>query len=171
MGNNPQTYDRVTIGDLLAPVVIPPGTTDVVARYFEHADALFRHTLLGCIVVPFTGIDIESIRDWNAAPTSPPDPRIARDKARAEIDAVLREDASRFPAFATARRCAVMSECEPMAHVGSENTGGRDAGRMLAMLHRYEERRGGLTVPRAGAAAYAEGDPMFGHYERARGMR
>jgi hypothetical protein len=37
------------------------------------------------------------------------DPRTAREQRRREIDAVLREDARRFPAFATARRAAVMA--------------------------------------------------------------
>jgi hypothetical protein len=37
------------------------------------------------------------------------DPRAAREQRRREIDAVLREDARRFPAFATARRAAVMA--------------------------------------------------------------
>lgn len=102
-----------------------------------------------------------------------PDPRIARERQRAEIDVVLREDARRHPAFATARGAAVLCVCE-----GGPGFYGvtypSTVRAMLGWLHEYEALRGGLTAPREAAARHARatfGDDACGHYERARGMR
>ncbi len=121
------------------------------------------------------------VRKWKEE-HSPPDPLIARARSRAEIDAVLREDARRWPAFATARRAAVMAACErpdppPVAEVVTA----------LAAFHAYENARGGMRVDISERAPFTDAwrllrdmgqdisIPVAGtcwrHYERARGLR
>lgn len=96
--------------------------------------------------------------------TPKPDPRAEIEQRRRDIDAVLREDARRFPAFATARRAFVLSSFER-----SEPCPERARG-MVAMCHTYERKRGGATRPSAEAAKYADGCNFFDDYERARGL-
>jgi hypothetical protein len=108
---------------------------------------------------------------------SKPDPRAERERRRREIDAVLAEDARRFPAFATARRCAVMAayEAQPNLHESAAHD-------MLTNLRGYEDARGVGRDPWVRAA-----DPFVGwgrrggteraveaavaSYERARGCK
>ncbi len=112
--------------------------------------------------------------EWKRKHAEASDPRIARDRRRAEIDAVIREDARRFPAFATARMAAVMAACEMWGDdpqvLGSVRAMLINGG----WLHSYETRRGGRTKPSEDADHYARhtfGTEAQGHYERARGMR
>lgn len=57
-----------------------------------------------------------------------------REARRREIDAVLREDARRFPAFASARRAAVLAACEGRLHMGVDDVRG-----LLSRLHARED--------------------------------
>lgn len=103
-------------------------------------------------------------------------PRAEREQRRREIDAVLREDARRFPAFATARRAAVMATYEsapPMPPEEMLPVG--HAENILRDCHRYEAKRGGMTKPSADAvkwAALAGGtyEVALAVYERARSL-
>lgn len=101
-----------------------------------------------------------------------PDPRAEREARRREIDAALREDARRWPAFATARRCAVLAACE-----------GREPspmviGQILSDLHAYERwSRDGSREPSAAALAWVqrreygpEARAALAAYERARAL-
>ncbi len=112
-------------------------------------------------------IKIDGIEFHGFARLMPPDPRIARARQRAEIDAVLREDARRFPAFATARRCVVVAAHEDPTC----NLGAKQHARLLDELRRYEDLRGGLREPQAAANVCLLSAAEVGHYERARGMR
>jgi len=98
------------------------------------------------------------------------DLRTEREQRRREIDAVLREDARRFPAFATARKCAVMARAEALYGYGPDK-----ARANLDALRVYEERRGGGRTPSAEVAVLLdEADPsvrdFYAAYERARAL-
>jgi hypothetical protein len=111
-----------------------------------------------------------------AKPASPPDPRIAREAQRREIDAILHDDARRFPAFATARRCAVMAIFEGAPPVPpSEKVRPSQAETVIAICHSYERERGGQREPSEASRGrhgrllelYARG---IDAYERARAL-
>lgn len=118
--------------------------------------------------------------DALAASMAPkPDPRTRREAQRREIDAVLREDARRSPAFAVARKCAVMGAFEDTPHTPKLHTD--TAAELCSMLREYESERGGMRAPKAGAsAAIEEWGARFGirgiardlvaSYEIARGL-
>lgn len=74
----------------------------------------------------------------------------SREMRRRAIDHVLAEDARRFPAFATARRCAVMACAEPPGP--SIMTPAR-ATALTDGLRAYEDARGGLAAPADGSVA------------------
>lgn len=98
---------------------------------------------------------------------------------KAEIDAVLREDARRYPAFATARRCAVMAACEWAAREWAEVSeepcpfAAADARLVLAACRSYEARRGVMKAPSEKAIAWSleSYTASLDAYERARGLR
>lgn len=104
---------------------------------------------------------------WGAEPVAVVAPA-SRYPDRREIDAILRDDARRFPAFAAARRAAVLAfvEAEPDASA----LGVSDA---IGMCHAYELRRGGARAPSREAIAITSIHcgtyivPLT-HYERAR---
>jgi hypothetical protein len=94
--------------------------------------------------------------------------RVARELGRREIDEVLAADARACPAFATARRAAVLAyiEARPIDDV---THGLANLHRWLANLHRYEELRGGGRTPSREAwlgVRYF----WFSVYERARSL-
>lgn len=110
--------------------------------------------------------------------------RAEREQRRREIDAVLREDARRFPAFAVARRAAVLAICE------NRDDGPRpeEVAALLANLRVYEDDRGAGRVSldmfapvtpafRALRVRHEEAGSSIGlgvawrAYERARGCR
>jgi len=101
-------------------------------------------------------------------PATKPDPRAERERRRRDIDAVLREDARRFPEFATARKCAVLGffEDAEMNDRAADWTRG-----ILTKLRIYEEHRGGMREPSPKAiAVYGTGylDGVRATYERTR---
>jgi len=127
--------------------------------------AIARDPITGAAVaIPATG-----------AATAPPDPRAAREQRRREIDAVLREDARRFPAFATARRCAVMASVEAgvvLRLSDADNSAGWEE--FLADLRAYETVRGTARIAATfpGDWCDEEGVPSDAilAYERARSL-
>jgi hypothetical protein len=102
---------------------------------------------------------------------APPDPRAEREQRRREIDALLREDARRHPAFATARKCALLAALEDSeVHAG-------DVGHVplfLAELRAYEAARGGGRTPSplavVGYTTDAEDARILAAYERTRSL-
>jgi hypothetical protein len=98
----------------------PPAPTLAASLWRCHTCS---ETTLGADLIPLT-----------QAPTVPN----ARDERRREIDAVLAEDARRFPAFATARRAAVMASCERPDPPRAD-----EVQTALAAFHAYENARGG----------------------------
>lgn len=102
--------------------------------------------------------------------------REIREARRREIDDVLREDARRHPAFATARRGAVMAAYEGAPPCAPEDmVPVRHAENILRDCHRYETKRGGMTKPSAEAvdwARHAGGTfaVALAVYERARSL-
>ncbi|HSM93368.1 MAG TPA: hypothetical protein VLT47_10830 [Anaeromyxobacteraceae bacterium] len=95
---------------------------------------------------------------------------VAREARRREIDAVLREDARAHPAFATARRCAVMAAVEAWERVKD----GREFSMvnvtcLVADLRRYEDARGGLTKPNTDAGRGISYE-VLAAYESARSL-
>lgn len=136
--------------------IVPPEHAERAREIVEAASRSIDRALTG------TGIPA-------TAPTSPPDSRNDREWRRRQIDAVLREDAQRFPAFAIARRCAVMAACERHQ---AEN-GPQSAEYMLECLRVYEASRGGGKAPSALAVRLRDGwgDPtIVDVYERARSL-
>jgi len=105
---------------------------------------------------------------------SPPRATSTREDERRAIDALLREDAQRTPAFATARRAAVLAYAESAPEMSRAT-----AGDVLTACAGYEAIRYGAKAPCMQAIEYVdtwrgEDDPMveaLGHYERTRGMR
>lgn len=100
-------------------------------------------------------------------------PPPSREDERRAIDAMLRDDARRTPAFATARKAAVLAYCENHRGATVDN-----AATMLAWCRGYEERRGGMGQPAPFAVEWLEVNDVtdaewtaMGCYERARGMR
>jgi hypothetical protein len=94
-------------------------------------------------------------------------------RRHAAILDLLREDRSVHPAFARAREVAVATACESRINTVDEV---RD---LLLVLHRYEERRGGMRTPKTDALPCAVtllggdarrpwGRPAILAYERAR---
>lgn len=102
----------------------------------------------------------------------PLNPRAA---ARAAIDAILKEDARRFPAFATARKAAVLAAYEGAPPFGpAKMVPVSHAASILRDCHRYEVIRGGMTKPSESAASWVKlaGGPFavaLAVYERVRG--
>jgi hypothetical protein len=105
---------------------------------------------------------------------APPDPRAEREQRRREIDAVIAEDARRFPAFATARRAAVVAKCEgEPAHDTMTTIHAPLASAMLGWLREYEEKRGAGRAPSEAANFHARvtfGTDAQAVYERARSL-
>lgn len=103
-----------------------------------------------------------------------PDPRAEREARRREIDRVLAKDARRFPAFATARKCAVIAMFEdappvPPADLMDEV----HVEQWIVNLRDYEDLRGIGRAPSAAAQRYAQGnlhDMTVTVYERARSL-
>jgi hypothetical protein len=111
----------------------------------------------------------------------------ARDAERREIDRLLAEDARKTPAFATARRAAVLAyadnvetrdrtDCRPVNRPAFLEAGMADD--VAYRCHLYEADRGGSRSPSLAATRFVESysyDPAmvaaFSAYERARGMR
>jgi hypothetical protein len=94
-----------------------------------------------------------------------------RERDRRAIDAVLAKDAHEHPVFAVARRAAVLALIDERTGTLPE----RDRGllnTLLASLHIYEDRRGGMSGPSAEGIAFARKTPLweraFAAYERAR---
>jgi hypothetical protein len=98
--------------------------------------------------------------------------KIARDSKRRqrELEDVLREDARADPAFATARRAAILAFVETIPGTSPL----RDAGTIrhgLRVCRWYEESRGGARKPSAKALELAAMYPTaLAAYERARGV-
>ncbi len=86
---------------------------------------------------------------------------------RRAIDAILREDARRVPAFAAARKAAVVAAADTWERI--------DAAGIVQRLHGYEKRRGGFTKPTVDANPMHLFDwiepAIVATYERARGRR
>lgn len=190
-GESERIKPYVTVADLMrmpALVDIPPGAVEYMRRCSEQMTTALR----SAFVPPVTGWTWASdvapeetarmirsvIDDWRrpAPPLRPAYPD------RSAIDAALREDARRYPAFATARRAAVMAACErqippPVAEIQTA----------LAAFHAYEAARGGGRVDISERAPFTDAwrllrdmtqdisIPATGtcwrHYEAARGMR
>jgi hypothetical protein len=123
---------------------------------------------------PITADDIRKVVDLMSKPPAPkPDPRAERERRRREIDAVLAEDARRFPAFATARRAAVLAATEEFQMHGSDILTST-AERIVGQLHAYEALRGGMAKPSKAADDYAFDKieiVALDAYERARGCK
>ncbi len=118
--------------------------------------------------------DARIVSDPEAPPCAPwPDPRAAREQRRRDIDAVLREDARRYPAFAKARMAAVMAAAEPMGPFKPDYDIA-DVRHYLATCHAYEKLRGGMSKTSGAAADYrrraASTAAALDAYERARGL-
>lgn len=121
----------------------------------------------------------ESLRRHFADETNPAEPTQA--ERRREIDALLREDAKRTPAFATARKSAVLAAAEMFPEIVPE-----DASSLLNIVEHYEEIRGAMVKPSDASTKWRERMRTSGHscaahaeacdagiaaYERARGTR
>lgn len=183
--------ESVVLWPLLPPATAPQGNTADQPRasgcvcQWEHGDrACPVHPTCkacGCVVCeckPKPALP----PGWEPMPPAPlawapkPDPRAEREQRRREIDAELREDARRFPAFATARRAAVLAAYEsapPMPPEDMLPVG--HTKNILRDCHRYEAKRGGMTKPSADAvkwAALAGGtyEMALAVYERARSL-
>jgi hypothetical protein len=129
-------WDRASVRDFKMPIpfAMAPGMTEDEAR--ETVRRIMGNALAARMSAPevtaaaqkacgcaeckarATIADVNRLREagYEARPDAAErlglklsDPRAAREQRRREIDAVLREDARRFPAFATARRAAVMA--------------------------------------------------------------
>lgn len=106
-----------------------------------------------------------------------PSPVATKQARRREIDAIIADDAHRFPAFATARRAAVMAAFEGAPPVAPEDiVPVGHASNILRDCHRYEALRGGMTKPSTSAvewAALAGGSfaIALAAYERMRGAQ
>ncbi len=98
-----------------------------------------------------------------------PTEREQHEDLRREIDALLREDAREHPAFATARRCAVLAFCEgaPPAPP-SDLIRPVDVASLLSRLHAYERVRGAGSRPSEAAEAMGVHVVAVAAYERAR---
>lgn len=130
------------------------------------------YATLADMTAPLSQDDVRRLADTLRVTWTPKqDPLADREQRRREIDAVLREDARRFPAFATARRCAVLAVEER-----APDTNAGDARSILAECHAYEfHGRDGKRAPSAHALAVNKGRvPLDGlaivHYERARAL-
>jgi hypothetical protein len=102
--------------------------------------------------------------------TSKPDPHADR----REIDRLLEEDRRRFPAFATARKAALLGFIEARAQHRNRTTA-TQARHLLDELRHYEDLRGGLGQPAPEARQFAGEDAeaaaeVFDAYERARSL-
>lgn len=112
------------------------------------------------IRIVYTQFGKQSPRAIRSAPPSRVDERKA-------IDAMLVEDARRTPAFAAARKAAVVAAADHWETI--------DAAHIIRDFHGYEERRGGFAKPAPGAEVVDSCrtlEPfMVRAYERARGMK
>lgn len=174
----PAQWDRVSIGGISCPVTI---TRSAVRG--NSPDPIGRTRGIYATVVdiqalnmpPLSQAEADALADRLGLRPAPPDPRAAREQRRRAISAVLAEDARRHPAFATARRCAVMAWAESfdMAfHALKDGAPDAIGARpLLAGLHTYEARRGGMREPRAGAADDSGINLRYvAVYERSRGL-
>lgn len=107
------------------------------------------------------------------------EPRVVRELGRMAVESLLREDARRYPAFATARRAAVLSMMGwDWGHDDERNVDVDAAASALSLCFFYEELRGGMTRPRDEADRYRlMGGPdspdarVLDVYERNRGAQ
>lgn len=142
----PAPWDRVTIGGVFKTLAAAGLKVDTGAlsdrlglRWAPEATKEDVATLVRALP---PGIDVRII-----------DPRAEREQRRRAISAVLAEDARKFPAFATARRCAVMAAYESAPPMPPEDMlPATHAANILRDCHRYEAKRGGMTKPSAEAA-------------------
>jgi hypothetical protein len=91
--------------------------------------------------------------------------------ARRKVDAVLAEDGRRFPAFASARRCAVLADIETAGGWRQQI----DVAVLCEQLRTYEDARGGARRPAPEAVrrftmGYASRENDLAAYERARAL-
>lgn len=156
--NRPQMWDRVSIGGIDVRV----------------SDLVYHDVQL---VLPRGVTSAVFLRPAPPLPSPPPDPRLVREQRRREIDAVLREDARRFPAFATARKCAVVAgfeECSTNAETLSSGVAqecpGTLAAAWLKTLHEYEAARGCAKAPSREVRSRFRAGAMIAAYERARSL-
>lgn len=178
--------------------VLPPGVTwawlpgetpESVNAKISEAFSEYRKSPLGYIVtnVEFvadsptdrTRVDYAAEREATGTIEKHAEPTQA--ERRREIGAMLADDARTTPAFATARKAAVLAAAESFPDITAA-----DAHGVLRCATVYEEKRGVLTRPsdaatnwRAGLKSYGSStaehsaalDAGLAAYERARGMK
>lgn len=150
--------------------VLDPSTRDVfepLIRAAERAKARILSDRAADDPAAMTEVAKARMAEEKAA-QRPSDPRVTRQR---EIDAILVEDASLHPAFAMARKAAVMAACEGNVSASWTNAGW--AQRVLALFHEYEAKRGGATRPAADATRFIEGQMAskpIAVYERYRSL-
>ena len=99
------------------------------------------------------------------------DPVEDRGVVRAQLEALLVEDARKVPAFAMARKNAVLAGYEAATTRAPSRFVSTTAERFLRALHTYEAMRGGARTPSAKGTAFAEqvfSAAELSAYERAR---
>ncbi len=187
----PAQWGRASIGGVSSP---PAPIGRAVGQYAADGDiAVTVADLHKALAATGMTMDVERLGDrlglrWDTSspappavprfPTAfpaPPDPRAEREQRRRAISAALAEDARRWPAFATARRAAVMAWYE-----GRDDTPMGNTEVVLALCVAYERERGGATRPSAdadkrakrstGCFGFTKADVVLGHYERARAL-
>ncbi len=172
-GCNIKAGDLVAIDSRGIGIELPP----VVTRWNWDADraelnALIRENATG---VPIVDIDA-AMGPYNPVgyctdPVQISPRKPSREDERRAIDTLLSRDAAATPAFATARRAAVLAFAEHDRHMALA-----DAQDVLRHCRVYEAMRGGMARPSEAALEYTDDRLMpqscaFVAYERARGMR
>lgn len=153
--------------DLVASWPLLPALAPDPAPHLPSADPL-------CAPIPdAAGIVSRAVAEWMEKHREGE----AREVRRREIDAVLAEDARRFPAFATARRSWMLAvyEKHERGGLGSSSEVATWAAGTLMIAHQYESERGGARTPRPEALAIhldRNGNRRAGvaAYERARSL-
>jgi hypothetical protein len=101
-----------------------------------------------------------------AAPAAPP--LSAKEQRRREIDAVLAEDKRQHPAFADARRAAVVAASDTLDLTTKDACKAESVPCLLDYLMAYESKRGGGTLPSGIGHWCTVWQPAVAAYERAR---
>lgn len=176
-------HGRVMVGEVRIP---PPGLGFLPSvlvhrvRAYEEVTLVVR-TLAGLTTeLPYPASTVAGwplVRYEPAVPepeaSKPTDPRTPRERLRAEVDAVFSEDAHQHPAYAVARRAAILALFEAPGQ-DNQDMAAMSYKAALAGLHDYEAVRGHMTRPSAQATRWAkllgggQYPLVFREYERVR---
>jgi hypothetical protein len=174
---------RVMLGEVRIP---PPGLGVLPSVLVHRVRAYEEVTLVGRTLagltteLPYPASTVAGwplVRDEHVVPepeaAKPTDSRTSRERLRAEVDAVLSEDARQHPAYAVTRRAAILALFEAPGQ-DNQDTAAISFKAALACLHGYEAVRGHMTRPSDKAARQAkllgggQYPLVFREYERVR---